>query len=84
VPGNAPRFSSNVRGEGIKNIDMGLFKDFTVREGMKLELRGEFFNVTNSVRFRTPDSFIGDTDFGRVTDTANQPRHGQIAVRFEF
>ena len=45
---------------------MGLFKDFTVREGMKLELRAEFFNITNSVRFRTPDSFVGDTDFGKV------------------
>ena len=67
VPGNAPRFSANARGQGIKNIDMGFFKDFTVREGMKLELRAEFFNLTNSVRFRTPDSFLGDTDFGRVT-----------------
>ena len=84
VPGNAPRFSSDVRGEGIRNTDMGLFKDFTVREGMKLELRAEFFNITNSVRFRTPDSFVGDTDFGKVTRTANQPRNGQLAIRFEF
>ena len=84
VPGNAPRFSSNARGEGIKNTDMGLFKDFTVREGMKLELRAEFFNITNSVRFRTPDSFLGDSDFGKVTSTVNHPRNGQIAIRFEF
>ena len=84
VPGNAPRFSSNARGEGIKNTDMGLFKDFTVREGMKLELRAEFFNLTNSVRFRTPDSFLGDTTFGKVTRQANHPRNGQIAIRFEF
>jgi hypothetical protein len=84
VPGNAPRFSSNARGQGIKNTDMGLFKDFTVREGMKLELRAEFFNLTNSVRFRTPDSFLGDTNFGKVTRQANHPRNGQIAIRFEF
>jgi hypothetical protein len=84
VPGNAPRFSSNARGQGIKNIDMGFFKDFTVREGMKLELRAEFFNLTNSVRFRTPDSFLGDSNFGLVTSQANSPRNGQIAVRFEF
>ncbi len=84
VPGNAPRFSANVRGEGIRNTDMGIFKDFTVREGMKLELRAEFFNITNSVRFRTPDSFLGDSEFGKVTRTANNPRNGQIAIRFEF
>ena len=84
VPGNAPRFSANARGQGIKNTDMGFFKDFTVREGMKLELRAEFFNLTNSVRFRTPDSLLGDTNFGRVTRTTGHPRNGQIAVRFEF
>jgi hypothetical protein len=85
VPGNAPRFSANARGEGIKNIDMGFFKDFTVHEGMKLELRAEFFNLTNTVRFRTPDSLLGDTNFGRIgTHTANHPRNGQMAIRFEF
>jgi Carboxypeptidase regulatory-like domain/TonB dependent receptor len=84
VPGNAPRFSANARGEGIRNTDMGFFKDFKVREGMKLELRAEFFNLTNSTRFRTPDSLLGDTNFGRVTRQANHPRNGQIAVRFEF
>jgi hypothetical protein len=84
MPGNAPRFSANARGQGIKNIDMGFFKDFTVREGMKLELRAEFFNLTNSVRFRTPNSLLGDSNFGRVTRLANHPRNGQIAVRFEF
>ena len=84
VPGNAPRFSANARGVGIKNIDMGFFKDFAVREGMKLELRAEFFHLTNTVRFRTPDSLLGDTNFGRVTRTTGHPRNGQIAVRFEF
>ena len=52
---------------------MGFFKDFTVREGMKLELRAEFFNLTNSVRFRTPDSFLGDTTFGKVTRQGEPP-----------
>jgi hypothetical protein len=84
VPGNAPRFSSSIRSEGIRNTDMGFFKDFEVKEGMKLQLRAEFFNLTNSVRFATPDSFLGDSDFGKVEQTANHPRDGQIAVRFEF
>jgi hypothetical protein len=84
VPGNAPRFSANARGQGIKNIDMGFFKDFTVHEGMKLELRAEFFNLANYTRFRTPDSLLGDTNFGRVTRTTGHSRNGQIAVRFEF
>jgi hypothetical protein len=84
VPGNAPRFSANARGQGIKNTDMGFFKDFTIREGMKLELRAEFFDLTNTPRFRVPDSLLGDSGFGRVIRTTGHPRNGQIAVRFEF
>jgi hypothetical protein len=84
VPGNAPRFSSNARGPGIRNIDLGFFKDFTIREGMKLQLRAEFFNFTNTVRFGIPYSAYGDSSFGLVTTQANSPRRTQIAVRFEF
>lgn len=84
VPGNAPRFANNARGEGIRNLDFGLFKDFAIREGMKMQLRAEFFNFTNSVRFATPYSAVGDQSFGLVTSQANHPRRTQIAVRFEF
>jgi hypothetical protein len=84
VAGNAPRFSNGARGEGIKNLDFGIFKDFPVNERAKFQLRAEFFNFTNTVRFATPYSAFGDGDFGRVTTQANSPRRTQIAVRFEF
>jgi hypothetical protein len=84
IAGDAPRFSSNARTQGIKNLDLGFFKDFAIREGMKLQLRAEFFNFTNSVRFATPFSSWGDSSFGAVTSQANTPRRTQIAVRFEF
>jgi Carboxypeptidase regulatory-like domain/TonB dependent receptor len=84
VPGNAPRFSSNARSQGIKSIDIGFFKSFQIREAMKLELRAEFFNLTNSVRFGTPFSSYGDSNFGKVNTQANTPRRTQVAVRFEF
>jgi Carboxypeptidase regulatory-like domain/TonB dependent receptor len=84
VAGDAPRFSANARGQGVKNLDMGFFKEFAVRENMKLQLRAEFFNFTNSVRFATPYSAFGDSSFGLVTSQANSPRRTQVAVRFEF
>ncbi|MBZ5666365.1 MAG: TonB-dependent receptor [Acidobacteriia bacterium] len=84
IAGNAPRFSDNARGPGIKNLDLGIFKDFPIREGMKAEVRAEFLNATNTVRFATPSSFQGDTGFGLVTTQANTPRRIQLAVRFEF
>jgi hypothetical protein len=68
----------------ITNIDIGFFKDFKIREAMKLELRAEFFNFTNSVRFGTPFSSYGDSNFGKVNAQANTPRRTQVAVRFEF
>jgi hypothetical protein len=83
VAGNAPRFSS-ARGEGIKNIDFGIFKDFAVTESSKLQFRAEFFNFTNTVRFATPFSAVGDGSFGLVTTQANSPRRTQIAVRYEL
>jgi hypothetical protein len=84
IAGNAPRFSDNAHGPGIKNLDLGIFKDFPIREGMKAEVRAEFLNATNTVRFATPSSFQGDTGFGLVTTQANIPRRIQLAVRFEF
>jgi hypothetical protein len=85
VAGNAPRFSTDARGPGIHNIDLGIFKDFRIREGMKAEVRGEFLNFTNTPRFATPPSFYGDTDnFGKVQTQSNFPRRIQMGVRFEF
>jgi len=51
---------------------------------MKLQIRGEFFNFTNTPRFGLPGTFLGDTDFGLVTNTLNSLRHMQFGVRFQF
>ena len=84
IAGNAPRFSSNARGPGIKNLDLGLFKSFAIREGKKVEVRAEFLNATNTVRFATPYSAYNDPNFGLVTGQANAPRRIQMGARFEF
>jgi hypothetical protein len=84
IPGNAPRFSANARGEGIKDLDLGISKFFEVREGMKAELRAEFTNLTNTVRFTAPPAFYGVGGFGIPTSQLNGPRTAQVAMRFEF
>jgi hypothetical protein len=85
-PGNAPRYFSNLRTDGIHNIDLSIEKSFVPREGMRLEVRGEFFNVFNTARFAPPDTLYGDSTFGQITSTAMgaTPRHGQLGVRLEF
>jgi outer membrane receptor protein involved in Fe transport len=85
-PGNAPRYFSNLRTDGIHNIDVALEKTFVPKEGMKLEVRGEFFNFFNTPRFAPPDTLYGDSTFGQISSTlsGSTPRHGQLGVRFEF
>ena len=84
VPGNAPRYFSNLRSDGVHNTDLSLSKEFVIREGMKLQIRGEFFNFTNTPRFAIPSTTLTDSQFGLVTSTLGQPRQVQFGVRFEF
>ncbi len=86
VPGNAPRYFSGLRGDGIHNVDMSVSKEFSIRENMKLQLRGEFFNFTNTPRFAFPDVGYGSATFGEVTSTApgSTPRNMQFGLRFQF
>jgi len=44
-----------VEGPGFKNVDASLFKNFAITEGVKLQFRGEFFNVFNTPQFNVPN-----------------------------
>ena len=82
--GNAPRYFSNLRTDGIHNVDFSFSKSFIPREGMKIEVRGDFFNFLNTPRFALPDTLWGDSTFGQISSTLGNPRHGQFGLRFEF
>ena len=84
VAGNAPRYFSNLRTDGIHNTDLSLSKEISIREDMKIQIRGEFFNFTNTPRFGLPNTFLNNPQFGQVNTTVNSPRHMQFGVRFQF
>jgi hypothetical protein len=69
-PGGAPRYFSNLRGDGIGNIDLSFTKEFTIKKRRTLQLRGEFFNFTNTKGFAFPDVGVGSATFGDVTSSA--------------
>src|SRR5205823_6366415 len=69
IPGNAPRYFSKLRGDGIRNLDTSLTKEFTIREGKVLQVRAEMFNAFNHQRFAFPDVGSGDGALGTVTST---------------
>ena len=55
-------------------------KDFIVREPMRIQLRGEFFNVFNQVNFSPPNTLVSSGGFGRITG-ANDGRVVQLALK---
>ncbi|MBV9269198.1 MAG: TonB-dependent receptor, partial [Acidobacteriaceae bacterium] len=84
MDGNEPRFNDALRGDGIRDLDFSIFKNFSFRERYRLQLRAEFFNFTNTPRFTDPDTGFGDTNFGVITSQANQPRQAQMGARLTF
>jgi hypothetical protein len=77
---------NSLRTDWGRNIDLSLFRQFHVGLGEKryFEFRAEAFNLFNNVVFGYPDSYLPDTNFGRVTSTLNQPRQLQLGLKFYF
>ena len=73
-----------LRGDGLEQWDFSLLKNFSLREGMTLQFRGEFFNVLNHPDFGNPGTRLTSGTFGVVTSTRTGPRIGQFALKFIF
>ena len=70
----APRFGTSsrnmLRGPGSFNLDASVVREFGIWENLKLQLRAEAFNVTNTPAFANPNSNISGANFGKVTALA--------------
>ena len=79
------RMHPNLRSDFIENVDLSVFKRFRLKsERVSLELRGESFNMSNHPVFGSPNTTVGNAQFGRVTGTANPPRQTQVALKLLF
>jgi hypothetical protein len=84
-PGNAGR--NLVRGPSFHNLDFSLFKELPLQrlgEGAELQLRFEFFNLTNTPHFDRPNGDLSRGDFASVTRTVGNPRIAQFAAKIIF
>ncbi len=79
--GNAPSRLPDVRVDGIRNFDLSLFKDFAIRERMKLQFRSEFLNAFNTPRFGGPSTSVTSSAFGTISSQANAPRQIQFGLK---
>src|SRR5277367_4383815 len=83
---------NSLRGPGLVNLDLSLSKTTAITERLKLEIRGDFFNMFNHAEFANPDTNPTDVGpggtFGQITNTGvpgdERPRIIQLAARFSF
>jgi hypothetical protein len=66
------------------NVDLLIARDFRLTETKRVELRGEFFNLTNTAHFGRPNATIGSPQAGRITTTTAPNRQVQVGIRFVF
>jgi hypothetical protein len=71
-------------GPSQTNFDFSVFKDFALGgEGRrKLQFRAEFFNILNTPQFQIPGRTFNTPQFGTITETINDNRDVQLALRF--
>ena len=79
--GNATRYNPKVRGFFGKSENVSLAKTFIIHESIKLDFRGEAFNLFNRVIFSNPSLNLNAINFGQVTGQANEPRTMQVALK---
>ena len=74
----------NALGPGFWQFDMALSRQFKVTEGQRVEIRGEAFNILNSIRPQNPaTTFAAANTFGLIL-SAYDPRIMQFAVKYVF
>ena len=85
--GNESQTDPHLRGPGINNFNVALFKKTQIKERFMLEFRAEVFNIFNRVQFGMPNTTVttaANPTTGYITTQINQPRLIQLALRLVF
>ena len=79
-----PSTLPSVRTDNLHLLDVGLFKNFGLPHGMKLQFRMEAINALNYTVLWNPDTNPRNSTFGFINQDRNNPRDFQIGARFTF
>jgi hypothetical protein len=60
---------NTMRGPGVVNMDLSLFRTFKLTERFNLQFRGESFNLSNTPHFANPNGNANSSSFGKITST---------------
>jgi len=72
---------SNLRQDGVHNVDFSAIKQFQIREKISLQYCCEFFNLFNHPLYNAPNLTPTSTSFGTITSQSNLARRVQMALR---
>ncbi|MDQ3800728.1 MAG: hypothetical protein M3384_14875, partial [Acidobacteriota bacterium] len=80
-----PYTLDNFRNQPFQKFDVGLTKNFNIREGMRLQVRVEAINALNRVYLGSGLQLaVTNANFGTVSGQRNLPRDIQLGARFTF
>jgi outer membrane receptor protein involved in Fe transport len=82
VQGNAGR--NSIQQPGINNWDIGVFKNFRVRDRYNVQFRLETFNTWNHTQFGSANLTTSSPNFGRIGGLRVPPRRMQLGLRVTF
>jgi len=73
-----------LRGPGMADVDAAVAKTIALREGLRLQMRVESFNLLNRTNFALPNRILGVESTGVIDHTVTPARRLQLAARFEW
>lgn len=79
-----PLALDNFRNQRFLNFNLGLSKNFRIRESMKIQLRVEAINIMNNPYFNVVNINPTSSGFGFTNGQRQPPRDIQIGARFTF
>src|SRR5262249_60951528 len=70
---------SQVTGPPLRQLDLGVARQFRIASDRQFEIRVEIFNVTNTAAFNLPGSlnYLDARNFSSITSVGNVPRQVQ-------
>jgi hypothetical protein len=81
APGSAGR--GIINGPPTYRVDFTMTKNIRFSENIRLQLRGELFNVFNHTNFRTISTNVTAANYGQVT-AVRDPRTVQLGIKFYY
>ncbi len=100
APVTAVRFGTSglnsLRGPGVVNLDLGLFREFSASERFKIQFRAESFNATNTPHFNNPGTNVSNLQlrpdgsvsalrgFSEITSAQDDERQFRFGLRISF